>query len=106
MTFAPIILIDVRGPAGFDHAEKVTDNAQQRLGRRQLLTLSGAGAILSLVGVGFGLDSGLVTLASVAVMAFIAYVCYSSALLSTLSSLTTSCRAGLSLLALAPFRSS
>ncbi|TBU28924.1 general substrate transporter [Dichomitus squalens] len=53
MTFAPIILID-------------------RLGRRQLLTLSGAGAILSLVGVGIGLDSGAVTLASVAVMAFIA----------------------------------
>ncbi|KAM5531819.1 hypothetical protein V8D89_014518 [Ganoderma adspersum] len=53
MTFAPIILID-------------------RLGRKKLLSLSATGAILSLVGVGVGLDSGAVTLASVAVMAFIA----------------------------------
>lgn len=53
MTFAPIILID-------------------RLGRKKLLSLSATGAILSLVGVGVGLDSGAVTLASIAVMAFIA----------------------------------
>ncbi|PIL23734.1 MFS general substrate transporter [Ganoderma sinense ZZ0214-1] len=53
MTFAPIILID-------------------RLGRKKLLSLSATGAVLSLVGVGIGLDSGAVTLASIAVMAFIA----------------------------------
>ncbi|KAI0713278.1 general substrate transporter [Earliella scabrosa] len=53
MTFAPIVLID-------------------RMGRKKLLSLSATGAILSLVGVGLGLDSGAVTLASVAVMTFIA----------------------------------
>ncbi|RDX42672.1 general substrate transporter [Lentinus brumalis] len=53
MTFAPIFLID-------------------RMGRKKLLSLSATGAILSLVAVGFGLDSGAVTLASIAVMTFIA----------------------------------
>ncbi|RPD65842.1 general substrate transporter [Lentinus tigrinus ALCF2SS1-7] len=53
MTFAPIFLID-------------------RMGRKKLLSLSATGAILSLLAVGFGLDSGAVTLASIAVMTFIA----------------------------------
>lgn len=46
----------------------------QRMGRRTLLALSAAGAISSLLAVGFGLDSGAVTVASLAVMTFIAYV--------------------------------
>ncbi|KAI0721492.1 general substrate transporter [Cerioporus squamosus] len=53
MTFAPIFLID-------------------RMGRKKLLSLSATGAIFSLLAVGFGLDSGAITLASVAVMTFIA----------------------------------
>ncbi|KAI0781229.1 general substrate transporter [Trametes elegans] len=53
MTAAPIILID-------------------RLGRKKLLTLSSAGAIISLLGVGIGLDSGRVTLASVTIITFVA----------------------------------
>ncbi|KAI0807088.1 general substrate transporter [Fomes fomentarius] len=53
MTFAPMVLID-------------------RMGRRTLLALSATGAISSLLAVGFGLDSGAVTLASLAVMMFIA----------------------------------
>ncbi|KAH9946362.1 general substrate transporter [Epithele typhae] len=52
MTFPPIFLID-------------------RMGRKRLLSLSASGAILSLVGVGWGLDSGAVVLASVTVMTFI-----------------------------------
>ena len=42
------------------------------MGRKNLLTLSAAGGILSLIGVGIGLDSGAVPLASLAVMTFIA----------------------------------
>jgi len=53
MTVAPIFLID-------------------RMGRKQLLSISAGGALCSLVCVGYGLDSGLVTLASVAILAFIA----------------------------------
>ncbi|OSD02784.1 general substrate transporter [Trametes coccinea BRFM310] len=53
MTAAPIFLID-------------------RLGRKKLLSLSATGAIASLLGVGFGLDSGAVALASVAIIAFVA----------------------------------
>ena len=44
------------------------------MGRKKLLSLSATGAISSLLAVGFGLDSGAVTLASIAVMTFIAYV--------------------------------
>ncbi|KAH9831019.1 general substrate transporter [Rhodofomes roseus] len=53
MTFAPIALID-------------------RVGRKQLLSVSAGGAILSLLGVGFGLNSGLVALASVTIISFVA----------------------------------
>ncbi|CDO69032.1 hypothetical protein BN946_scf184834.g39 [Trametes cinnabarina] len=55
MTAAPIFLID-------------------RLGRKKLLSLSATGAIISLLGVGFGLDSGAVALASVAIITFVACV--------------------------------
>lgn len=44
----------------------------QRLGRKTLLSLSATGALLSLVGVGFGLDSGLVKLASFTILTFVA----------------------------------
>ncbi|KZT66806.1 general substrate transporter [Daedalea quercina L-15889] len=53
MTFAPIVLID-------------------RVGRKQLLSVSATGAILSLLGVGFGLNSSLVALASVTIISFVA----------------------------------
>lgn len=53
MTFPPIFLIE-------------------RLGRKTLLSLSAGGAFLSLVGVGFGLDSGLVALASITILTFVA----------------------------------
>ncbi|EIW60651.1 general substrate transporter [Trametes versicolor FP-101664 SS1] len=53
MTAAPIFLID-------------------RLGRKKLLSLSATGAIVSLVVVGFGLDSGAVLLASTAIITFVA----------------------------------
>ncbi|KAJ8462028.1 hypothetical protein ONZ51_g11165 [Trametes cubensis] len=53
MTAAPIFLID-------------------RLGRKKLLSLSATGSIVSLLAVGFGLDSGAVVLASVAIISFIA----------------------------------
>ncbi|KZT03566.1 general substrate transporter [Laetiporus sulphureus 93-53] len=53
MTAAPIFLID-------------------RLGRKQLLSMSAGGALLSLFGVGFGLDSNLTSLASISILAFVA----------------------------------
>ncbi|KAI0798098.1 general substrate transporter [Abortiporus biennis] len=53
MTFPPIFLIE-------------------RIGRKQLLTLSATGAFLALVGVGLGLDSELIGLASFSIIAFIA----------------------------------
>ncbi|KAI0698474.1 general substrate transporter [Cytidiella melzeri] len=53
MTFPPIFLIE-------------------RLGRKTLLSLSSGGAILSLLGVGFGLNTGVVTLASVTILSFVA----------------------------------
>ncbi|KAG0705332.1 general substrate transporter [Suillus ampliporus] len=52
MTFPPIFLIE-------------------RVGRRQLIQLSVAGAILSHLAVGYGLNSGLVTLSSFAITTFI-----------------------------------
>ncbi|KAI8998903.1 general substrate transporter [Trametes punicea] len=53
MTAAPIFLID-------------------RLGRKKLLSLSATGAIISLLGVGIGLDNGAVALASVTIITFVA----------------------------------
>ncbi|KAI0340688.1 general substrate transporter [Trametopsis cervina] len=53
MTFPPIFLIE-------------------RLGRKTLLSISAGGAILSLVGVGLGLNAGVVALASVAILTFVA----------------------------------
>ncbi|KAJ7684726.1 general substrate transporter [Mycena polygramma] len=52
MTFPPILLIE-------------------RMGRRQLLTISTLGAMSSLVLVGLGLNIGAVTLASVAILTFV-----------------------------------
>jgi len=52
MTFPPIILIE-------------------RMGRKQLLVISAAGAVASLLGVGYGLNRGLVTLSSIAIVTFI-----------------------------------
>ncbi len=73
MTAAPIFLIDVRA-----HFPLVRCNqlffSPQRLGRKKLLSLSATGAIVSLVAVGFGLDSGAVALASTAIITFVACV--------------------------------
>ncbi|KAG1748967.1 general substrate transporter [Suillus paluster] len=52
MTFPPIFLIE-------------------RVGRKQLIQLSVAGALLSHLAVGYGLNSGLVTLSSIAITAFV-----------------------------------
>ncbi|KAJ7184195.1 hypothetical protein C8R46DRAFT_1158597 [Mycena filopes] len=52
MTFPPIFLIE-------------------RMGRRQLLTLSTLGALVSLVFVGFGLNNGFITLSSIAILTFV-----------------------------------
>lgn len=52
MTFPPIILIE-------------------RVGRKSLLTLSTLGAVASLVAVGYGLDSGFHTIASIATLTFV-----------------------------------
>ncbi|KAF4604021.1 hypothetical protein EYR40_001205 [Pleurotus pulmonarius] len=52
MTFPPIILIE-------------------KMGRRPLLTVSTVGAIISLLAVGYGLDSNYVTLSSIAIITFV-----------------------------------
>ncbi|KAJ7929300.1 general substrate transporter [Mycena leptocephala] len=52
MTFPPILLIE-------------------RMGRKQLLTISTFGAISSLVLVGLGLNTGVVTLSSIAILTFV-----------------------------------
>lgn len=43
------------------------------MGRRQLLTISTIGALVSLTAVGLGLNTGLVTLSSVAILTFVMY---------------------------------
>ncbi|KAI0085424.1 general substrate transporter [Irpex rosettiformis] len=53
MTFPPIFLIE-------------------RLGRKKLLTLSTSGAVISLLGVGFGLNTGVVALTSITILTFVA----------------------------------
>ncbi|OJA17636.1 hypothetical protein AZE42_10630 [Rhizopogon vesiculosus] len=55
MTFPPIFLIE----------------ASVRVGRRQLIQLSVAGALLSHLAVGYGLNSGFVTLSSIAITTFV-----------------------------------
>ncbi|KAG2020514.1 sugar transporter, variant 2 [Coprinopsis cinerea AmutBmut pab1-1] len=57
MTFPPIILIE-------------------RMGRRQLLTVSILGAIFSLLSLGFGLNGGSLTVSSVTILTFIMCVLY------------------------------
>ncbi|KAF8078157.1 general substrate transporter [Lyophyllum atratum] len=52
MTFPPIVLIE-------------------RIGRKRLLAISTIGALVSLFAVGFGLNSGRVTLSSVAILTFV-----------------------------------
>lgn len=71
MTFPPIFLIEVCIPLCF-LVSLILRGHSQRMGRKQLLTISSLGALGSLVCVGFGLNSGFTGLASVAVLAFIA----------------------------------
>jgi len=52
MTFPPILLIE-------------------RMGRRQLLTISAVGALFSLSAVGFGLNTGLTILSSISILTFV-----------------------------------
>lgn len=54
------------------YARMIANFGQQRLGRKTLLTLSTTGAILSLAGVGIGLNTGMVVLASLTILTFVA----------------------------------
>lgn len=75
MTFPPIFLIEVRTHNVLPFVHLVTVYIHiQRLGRKTLLALSATGGFISLVGVGYGLDSGLVAVASVTILTFVAYV--------------------------------
>ena len=44
------------------------------MSRKGLLSLSIGGAIISLIGVGYGLNSNVIALASTSILAFVAYV--------------------------------
>lgn len=58
------------------------------MGRRQLLTMSVMGALVSLFAVGYGLNAGFVTLSSIAILAFVTYVshlCMGGVLMARLS---------------------
>lgn len=44
------------------------------MGRKTLLNISIAGAFISLLAVGYGLDSGMKVLTSFAIITFVAYV--------------------------------
>lgn len=46
----------------------------QRLSRKTLLSISIGGAVLSLAGVGYGLNADIIALASVCILTFVAYV--------------------------------
>ncbi|KAG5221515.1 25S rRNA adenine-N(1) methyltransferase [Salix suchowensis] len=67
MTFPPIVLIEVC----YTQAPKVRE---QKMGRRPLLSVSTGGAIVSLLAVGYGLDSNYVALSSIAIITFVMYV--------------------------------
>lgn len=54
-----------------DEQLSLADVWVQRMGRRQLLTVSTFGAISSLALVGLGLDTGIVTLSSIAILTFV-----------------------------------
>jgi MFS transporter, SP family, solute carrier family 2 (facilitated glucose transporter), member 3 len=54
------------------------------MGRRQLLQASIAGALLSHIAVGFGLDTGTVVLSSIAVMTFVTSVLSNLSLITSL----------------------
>lgn len=44
------------------------------MGRKRLLTISSLGGLISLFALGFGLDSGISTLSSLAIVTFVMYV--------------------------------
>jgi SP family facilitated glucose transporter-like MFS transporter 3 len=69
MTFPPLYLIEVRLPLSSQCLPLIL--LAQRMGRKPLLELSFLGVLLSLLGVGLGLDMGFVALASVAILAFV-----------------------------------
>jgi hypothetical protein len=53
------------------------------VGRKQLIQLSVAGALLSHLAVGYGLNNGLVTLSSIAITTFVMYVLHIQLLCTT-----------------------
>ena len=71
MTFAPIILIEVSGQCYHLHHKLTCRYLTQRMGRKQLLSISIAGILVSLCLVGTGLNTSTVALSSVAIMTFI-----------------------------------
>lgn len=75
MTFPPIYLIEVRALFYFGNlsdTEPTSPFPSQRIGRRSLITISTFGALVSLLGVGYGIDGGHIVLASAAIITFVA----------------------------------
>ena len=72
MTFPPILLIDVRiiFSCGPRHLYKTL----QKLGRRKLLLISTIGQLISLVFLGYGLNSGKSTISSISILTFVMWV--------------------------------
>ncbi|KAG6833484.1 hypothetical protein H0H87_006056 [Tephrocybe sp. NHM501043] len=71
MTFPPIVLIEV---SLFAYMLDSTEIFLKRVGRRRLLAISTIGALVSLLTVGFGLNTSRVTLSSIAILTFVMLV--------------------------------
>lgn len=69
MTFPPIFLIEVHNSSNNDRHS--ADATVQRVGRKQLFLWSVGGALISHLAVGYGLNSGWVTVTSIAITTFV-----------------------------------